>query len=287
MGLGWAPKCVSTAMKVENVEEENDDLKQKQCWWFSSGNQGLILPPPSLFPLMEKLLLSNQRWESKYIQRCDLASRTNLTLTYKSLTPPKDSALKSCVLVSPCACSCLQIILFCFLLNDQRGKILFARIDRSWEEKFSGAQTDAAHCSSIKLWANALSSSPLCFKYPFSTKQLWKPKIWGSSRVIYGTQKSSNKFDLKRKKGRGVTECLQRCQFVWQKNSRRLSSWRLRGANKSISSCNNCPTLGTLLPSPWPLHQIMLTLATSTRRDKYLLKWTSNRSWIKHNLDRW
>ena len=95
------------------------------------GNQGLILPPPSLFPLMEKLLLSNQRWESKYIQRCDLASRTNLTLTYKSLTPPKDSALKSCVLVSPCACSCLQIILFCFLLNDQRGKILFARIDRS------------------------------------------------------------------------------------------------------------------------------------------------------------
>ena len=81
------------------------------------------------------------------------------------------------------------------------------------------------------------------------------------------------------KKEEGAIYCLQRCQFVQQKTRLRLTR-----PNKSISSCNNCPTLGTLLSSPCPLHQIMLTLATSTRRDKYLLKWTSNRNWIKHSF---
>ena len=206
-------------MRVENVEEENDDLKQKQCWWFSSGNQGLILPPPSLFPLMEKLLLSNQRWESKYIHRCDLASRT-WPLHTKVWHPQNIkifslkilcSGLSLCSVHAPA--SKLSFFAFCWMIKE--AKFFLQELIEVERRNFLVHRqvVHTAHCSSIKLWTNALSSSPLCFKYPFSTKQLWKPKIWGSSRVIYGTQKSSNNFDLKRKKGRGVTEC----QFLWQK----------------------------------------------------------------------
>ena len=165
----------------------------------------------------------------------------------------------------------------------KEAKFFLARIDRSWEEKFSVAQTGGAtaHCSTIKLWANALSSSPLCFKYPFFHKPIVKPKKWSSFRVMYGTEKSSNKFD---EKGGGCYILSVTLSVCSTKNSQQSPSRRLTRPNKSISSCNNCPTLGTLLSSPCPLHQIMLTLATSTRRDKYLLKWTSNRNWIKHSF---
>ena len=121
-----------------------------------------------------------------------------------------------------------------FLWNDQRGKILFARIDRSWGEKFAaGAQTGGAEHQTL---------SSFSFKHSFFSQ--WS-RFWS---------------DLL---NRGVIKEEKKKVLLFTVTNK---SWRLGSCpNKSISSCNNCPTLGTLPLSPWPLHQIMLTLATSTR----------------------
>ena len=128
-----------------------------------------------------------------------------------------------------------------FLWNDQRGKILFARTDRSWGEKFAAAQTAGAEHQTLK-------QRFVFFRQTF----IFCHKAEEMEHLLEWSIKQRS--DQTREEGKCC--CLKRDKEV-------------EGCKDQINQFQVFGIVPLLAPPSLPvasLHQIMLTLATSTHR---------------------